>query len=81
MIKAVVTSIVDDWIECDTMERFERDWGTERFARIMKGIDEYFVGTIVSWDTPLGYVENNTSLFFEHTSHREFSEYARSEGI
>lgn len=55
--KAIITSVVDDHKECDTMEQFERDFGLRRLCAIMKDRDDYFVGGIVSSDTPVGYVE------------------------
>ena len=76
-MKCIVTDVVSDWGECITMEEAEDWFRNGRFIRVMKGLDDYFMGQMVPEYTPLGYVEETEGLFSVVT----FSEYAKSEGV
>ena len=74
-MKCIITDVIADWRECITMEEAEDWFRNGRFARVMKGLDDYFIGHIVSSDTPLrGHVEEMDSLSIWE-SKQIFSEY------
>lgn len=48
-------AIINNHTEIITMEQAEDWFRNGRFARVMKDLDSYYCGCIVSSNTPLGY--------------------------
>lgn len=76
--KCIVVRIIDDWTECMTLEEAEYLFGNE-LALVLKGRHDFYMGSLLFDDTPLGYVKEGPSLISYEVSRKEFSEYAEQE--